>query len=110
MSTIIPLGQQTVGNATVTLLSLLSSAEQLRVQQEMVHKVFLQTAVGNTNQIDVKYATKIVCTLYKPPATGPLPEFTFTADDNVGNNIDIANITLTGTNSSDKVNGYLAIT
>lgn len=111
MPTIIPLGQQTVGNGTVALTSFLTAGQLEHVKRAAgVHKVYLQTAVGNTNQIDVKIGTSIIVTLYKPPATGPLPEHFLNADDNVGNSIDIQSINLTGTNSGDKINGYLAIT
>ena len=111
MATIIPFGQKTVGNGTVTLISFFTSNEFPDTTYPFcIHKMFVQAAIGNTNQIDVKYAGKIICSLQAAAAGSEPGEHYLTGDENVGNEIDISQITFTGTNSGDKVNGYLTAT
>lgn len=111
MATIIPIGSQTVGNATVTLLSFFTSNEFGDTNYPPpVHKVYIQADPANTVQVDIKYNGKIVSTLWKPPTTGSLPEHFMTGDENVGNTIDISRITLTSTSSGSKIQGYITMT
>jgi hypothetical protein len=107
MATIIPFGTQTVGSATVTLLSFFTN-EFNTTYPAPVHKVYVQIDPTSTVQVDIKYATKLIATLWKPPATGQLPEHTLTVGGSFPNAIDMAQITFTGTDASAKVCGYVA--
>lgn len=109
MASIIPIDQVTVGNGTITLLSTTCFPANIVSQAPQVHRIFLQAANGNTAVITVKYASKVVGILAVPATTGALPELNFLGDDNVGNNLTLANFTLTGTQANDKVQGYVVI-
>jgi hypothetical protein len=108
MASIRPFDTAVVGNATITMLSMFTSNEFS--SGGPVHKVYLQTAATNTNSILVKVGGKTVAVLTPPPTDGPLPEHFMTADENVGNGVDLAQITLTGTHANDAVNGYVTQT
>ncbi len=110
MATIIPFGTKAVGNATVTLLSFFSSNEFDTTYPKPVHKVYVQADPSNTVQVDIKYATKVIATLWKPPLTGPLPEHTLTVDESLVNDIDISQITFTSTDAGSDVCGYVTTT
>lgn len=110
MATIIPFGTKAVGNATVTLISFFTANEFDTTYPKPVHKVFIQADPANTVQVDIKYATKVIATLWKPPATGPLPEHVLVVDDSLLNTIDISQITLTSTDAGSDVCGYVTTT
>jgi hypothetical protein len=110
MASIIPFGQQTVGNATVTLMSFFTAVEFNTTYPDSIHKLYVQADPGNTVQVDVKYAGKVVCTLWKPAATGELPEHFLTCDENIANAVDPSQITFTSTDAGSKVNGYVTQT
>lgn len=111
MATIIPFGLKAVGNATVTLSSFFTANELGDITYPRpIHKIYIQAEPSNTVQVDIKYAGKIIATLWKPPTTGGLPEHTITADENVGNSIDISQITLTSTDAGSDVVGYVTAT
>lgn len=110
MASIIPFGTITVGAGTVNFCSSTFFGSEIDVTNPPpVHAIYFQAINGMTGVISIKYATKVIATLMTPNATGPLPEHWIQVDSNNQNLIDIKQITLTGTNSGDKVSGYLTI-